>query len=86
MRRAKIVCTIGPAISTPEKLAAAIEAGMNVARLNMSHGTHEVHIESFNNLREQSEKLGKNVAILADLQGPKMVPRFLKPETPSKSP
>ncbi len=72
MRRAKIVCTIGPAISTPEKLAAAIEAGMNVARLNMSHGTHEVHIESFNNLREQSEKLGKNVAILADLQGPKI--------------
>ncbi|WP_346844246.1 pyruvate kinase [uncultured Rothia sp.] len=72
MRRAKIVCTIGPAISTPEKLAAAIEAGMNVARLNMSHGTHEVHTESYKNLREQSHKLGRNVAILADLQGPKI--------------
>lgn len=72
MRRAKIVCTIGPAISSPEKLAAAIEAGMNVARLNMSHGTHDVHTESYTNLREQSQKLSRNVAILADLQGPKI--------------
>lgn len=72
MRRAKIVCTIGPAISSPDKLAAAIEAGMNVARLNMSHGDHSVHTESYKNLREQSEKLGRNVAILADLQGPKI--------------
>ncbi|WP_421083983.1 pyruvate kinase [Rothia nasimurium] len=72
MRRAKIVCTIGPAISAPEKIAAAIEAGMNVARLNMSHGDHEVHTNSYNTIREQAEKLGKNVAILADLQGPKI--------------
>ncbi|MDO4916796.1 MAG: pyruvate kinase [Rothia sp. (in: high G+C Gram-positive bacteria)] len=72
MRRAKIVCTIGPAISSPDKLAAAIEAGMNVARLNMSHGDHSVHTESYKNLRQQSEKLGRNVAILADLQGPKI--------------
>ncbi|WP_237212279.1 pyruvate kinase [Rothia nasimurium] len=72
MRRAKIVCTIGPAISAPEKIAAAIEAGMNVARLNMSHGDHEVHTNSYKTIREQAEKLGKNVAILADLQGPKI--------------
>lgn len=72
MRRAKIVCTIGPAISAPEKIAAAIEAGMNVARLNMSHGDHEVHTNSYATIREQAEKLGKNVAILADLQGPKI--------------
>ncbi|MFC6352832.1 pyruvate kinase [Rothia nasimurium] len=72
MRRAKIVCTIGPAISAPEKIAAAIEAGMNVARLNMSHGDHEVHTNSYATIREQAEKLGRNVAILADLQGPKI--------------
>ncbi|GGH57017.1 pyruvate kinase [Rothia aerolata] len=72
MRRAKIVCTIGPAISAPEKIAAAIEAGLNVARLNMSHGDHEVHTNSYTTIREQSQKLGKNVAILADLQGPKI--------------
>ncbi|MEX3610080.1 pyruvate kinase [Rothia sp. LK2588] len=72
MRRAKIVCTIGPAISSPEKIAEAIEAGMNVARLNMSHGDHDVHSQSYTNIREQSKNLGRNVAILADLQGPKI--------------
>lgn len=72
MRRAKIVCTIGPAISAPDKIAAAIEAGMNVARLNMSHGDHEVHTNSYETIRDQAAKLGKNVAILADLQGPKI--------------
>lgn len=72
MRRAKIVCTIGPAISAPDKIAAAIEAGMNVARLNMSHGDHEVHTNSYEIIREQAAQLGKNVAILADLQGPKI--------------
>ncbi|MFW0108493.1 pyruvate kinase [Rothia sp. P6271] len=72
MRRAKIVCTIGPAISSEEKIKAAIEAGMNVARLNMSHGDHDVHTNSYKNIRKQSKALGKNVAILADLQGPKI--------------
>ena len=46
MRRAKIVATIGPAISSPEKIAEAIKAGMNVSRLNMSHGDHDVHTNS----------------------------------------
>lgn len=72
MRRAKIVCTIGPAISAPDKISAAIEAGMNVARLNMSHGDHDVHTNSYRTIREEAAKLGKNVAILADLQGPKI--------------
>ncbi len=72
MRRAKIVVTIGPAISAPEKIAEALEAGMNVSRLNMSHGDHSVHETSYKTIREQSEKLGKDVAILADLQGPKI--------------
>ncbi|QRZ60839.1 pyruvate kinase [Rothia sp. ZJ932] len=72
MRRAKIVVTIGPAISAPDKIAEAIEAGMNVSRLNMSHGDHTVHETSYKTIREQSEKLGKDVAILADLQGPKI--------------
>lgn len=72
MRRAKIVATIGPSISTPDKIAEAIKAGMNVSRLNMSHGDHEVHTSSYNTIREQSAQLSKEVAILADLQGPKI--------------
>ncbi|RUP84904.1 MULTISPECIES: pyruvate kinase [unclassified Kocuria] len=72
MRRAKIVATIGPAISSYENITRAIEAGMNVARLNMSHGDHDVHNASYQNLRRASEELGSTVAILADLQGPKI--------------
>ena len=72
MRRAKIVATIGPAISSYEHIAQAIQAGMNVARLNMSHGDHEVHNASYENLRRASRQLGTTVAILADLQGPKI--------------
>ncbi|MDO5750935.1 MAG: pyruvate kinase [Rothia sp. (in: high G+C Gram-positive bacteria)] len=72
MRRAKIVATIGPAIESPEKIAAAIEAGLNVARLNMSHGDHAEHQARYNTIREQSALQGKDVAILADLQGPKI--------------
>ncbi|HBH55437.1 MAG TPA: pyruvate kinase, partial [Kocuria sp.] len=72
MRRAKIVATIGPAISSHENITRAIQAGMNVARLNMSHGDHSVHSASYENLRRASEELGATVAILADLQGPKI--------------
>ncbi|NHU84058.1 pyruvate kinase [Kocuria sp. JC486] len=72
MRRAKIVATIGPAISSYEKLTEAINAGLNVARLNMSHDTHETHLMQYENLRRAASDLGKNVAILADLQGPKI--------------
>ena len=71
-RRAKIVCTIGPASAAPEKLAALIEAGMDVARLNFSHGTHQDHAQVIADLRRLAAKAGKPLAILQDLQGPKI--------------
>ena len=72
MRRAKIICTIGPASNSPEVLREMIEAGMDVARLNFSHGTHEDHRETFERIRSVSSEVGKPVAILQDLQGPKI--------------
>lgn len=71
-RRAKIVATIGPATKSPEALEKAIKAGMNVARLNFSHGTHEEHLSVIKTLRELSRKLQAPVSILQDLQGPKI--------------
>jgi len=71
-RRTKIVCTIGPASSSPEALHALIEAGMNVARLNFSHGSHGDHARIIANLRNVSKQLGVRVPILQDLSGPKM--------------
>lgn len=72
MRKTKIVCTLGPACDTQEKLEALIKAGMNVARLNMSHATHEYHADLIKNVRYVSEALDKPVGILMDLQGPKI--------------
>jgi pyruvate kinase len=72
MRCAKIVCTLGPASSSPEKLRELIEAGMNVARFNFSHGDHATHERNLRNLREQAELAGRSVAALLDLQGPKI--------------
>ena len=72
MRRVKIVCTIGPTSRDPEILTQLIEAGMNVARMNMSHGTYEYHAENIRRIREISQSLNRPVAILADLQGPKL--------------
>ncbi len=71
-RRTKIVCTIGPASSSPEVMRALIEAGMNIARLNFSHGSHQEHAEVIARLRHVSEELGKPIAILQDLSGPKL--------------
>ncbi len=71
-RRAKIVCTIGPATATPERLRALVEAGMDVARLNFSHGTHADHESVYRMVREASDATGRAVGILADLQGPKI--------------
>ncbi|MCG8420637.1 MAG: pyruvate kinase [Proteobacteria bacterium] len=77
MRRAKIVCTLGPASSTAEQISELIEAGMDVARLNASHGTHEEHAGRIRLVRAAAEKYGRAVAILLDLQGPKIrVGRF----------
>jgi pyruvate kinase len=72
MLRTKIVCTIGPASRDPASLAALIRAGMDVARLNMSHGDLEFHRENIRRIRQLAEELDKPVAILADLQGPKL--------------
>ena len=71
-RRAKIVATIGPATRDPNNLTKAIQAGMNVARLNFSHGKHEEHLEVIKNIRKISKDLSAPVTILQDLQGPKV--------------
>jgi len=72
MRKTKIVCTIGPSSSSKEMLETLIEKGMDVARLNFSHGTHESHLQVIKYIREISERKGKAVAILQDLCGPKI--------------
>jgi pyruvate kinase len=71
-RRAKIVCTLGPASSSPERIGQLIDEGMNVARLNFSHGEHDVHRRTFDAVRAEARKRGRAVAILQDLQGPKI--------------
>ena len=72
MLRVKIVCTIGPASREMPILRRIAAAGMNVARLNMSHGTHEDHAQTYQFVREASDESGHGVGILADLQGPKI--------------
>jgi len=72
MRRAKIVATLGPACSSYDQLRALIDAGVNIARINMSHGSYEVHEETYNNLKSAAADAGKPVGVLADLQGPKI--------------
>jgi len=71
-RRAKIICTLGPATSSPEKIRALVDAGMDVARLNFSHGTREEHAEVYRYVREASDASHHAVAVLVDLQGPKI--------------
>jgi pyruvate kinase len=72
MLRTKIVCTIGPASRSVDMLREMIISGMNVARLNFSHGDHDYHGENVVRIRQASEEVGKPVAILMDLQGPKL--------------
>ena len=72
MPRTKIVCTIGPASSSPEVMRALVRAGMNVARINFSHGDRATHARSISTLRQIAEQEGRLVAIMADLQGPKL--------------
>lgn len=72
MRKTKIVCTIGPASSSPEGLAALAKAGMDVARLNFSHGSHEEHSARIDAIRRISSETGKPIGILQDLSGPKI--------------
>jgi pyruvate kinase len=72
MTRTKIVATIGPASSSPELIRKLIRAGMNIARINFSHGDHEAHTRTIQNLREVAAAEGKVLGILGDLQGPKL--------------
>ncbi|MBZ5750174.1 pyruvate kinase [Metabacillus rhizolycopersici] len=72
MRKTKIVCTIGPASESIEKLSDLMEAGMNVSRLNFSHGDYEEHGVRIKNIREAAGKLNKNIAILLDTKGPEI--------------
>ena len=71
-RKTKIVCTIGPASESPKMIEKLILAGMNVARLNFSHGTHEEHLAKINTIREVSKKLNRYVGILLDTKGPEI--------------
>src|SRR5271169_6187450 len=71
-RRAKIVCTIGPASDTEEMMRELMLRGMNVARLNFSHGSHEDHARVIRRLRKVAGELGRSICILQDLQGPKI--------------
>jgi pyruvate kinase len=72
MRRAKIVCTLGPAVESPEKVRELIAAGMNMARLNLSHGSYEEHQSRLDQVRTAAAEAGVPIAILVDLQGPKI--------------
>ncbi|NEA54985.1 pyruvate kinase [Streptomyces sp. SID13666] len=72
MRRAKIVCTLGPAVDSYDQLKTLAEAGMNVARFNFSHGTHAEHEERYQRVRKVAEETGRAIGVLADLQGPKI--------------
>lgn len=78
MRRTKIVCTIGPASESPEVLEQLIRAGMDVARLNFSHGTHEEHARRIAAVREAAARAGKIVGIMMDIKGPKIRTGVLK--------
>ena len=71
-RRAKIVCTLGPATSSQEEITSLVEAGMDVARLNLSHGTHDEHEQVYRRVRAAADATGRAVGVLVDLQGPKI--------------
>ena len=81
-RRTKIVCTLGPAVASAEGIRSLVEAGMDVARLNCSHGDHADHEQNYHWVRQASDETGHAVGILADLQGPKIrLGRFKEDKT-----
>jgi len=81
LRKAKIVCTIGPASESVETLKKLIDAGMNVARLNFSHGSHEEHAVRIQNIRQACQETGRQVAILLDTKGPEIRTGILETES-----
>src|SRR5689334_13586114 len=72
MRRAKIICTLGPATDSEEQIRALVAAGMDIARFNLSHGSYEEHEARYRRVREASDAAGRAVGVLVDLQGPKI--------------
>ena len=78
MRKTKIVCTIGPAGDSPEMMKKMIEAGMDVARLNFSHGTHEEHDARIKRLRQAIKETGKSLALMLDTKGPEIRTGYVK--------
>ncbi|WP_420100049.1 pyruvate kinase [Corynebacterium sp.] len=81
-RRTKIVCTLGPAVASADNIRELVLAGMNVARLNFSHGEHADHQQNYEWVRQAAEETGRSVGVLADLQGPKIrLGRFAEEKT-----
>ena len=72
MRRAKIVCTLGPSTSTPQKIQELVASGMDLARFNLSHGDYAFHEANYRAVREAGDAMGRAVGTLVDLQGPKI--------------
>jgi len=72
VRKTKIICTLGPASGTPEILCKLIENGMNVVRLNFSHGSHEEHNVKVNHVKKIRKEMGRPIALLADTKGPEI--------------
>jgi len=83
--KTKIVCTLGPASEKPEVLEQMIKAGMDIVRLNFSHGTHEEHTKTFKMVRELGEKYNQQISIIADIQGPKIRTGVMKEPFPVKA-
>ncbi len=82
IRRAKIICTIGPSCNTEAMLREMMRLGMDVARLNFSHGTHQDHARNIARLRRAAKQEGRTICILQDLQGPKIRTGRLKGHEP----
>src|SRR2546430_6532666 len=82
LRRAKIICTVGPACDSEAMLRELMRLGMDVARLNFSHGTHQEHARNIQRLRRAAEKESRSICILQDLQGPKIRTGRLKGHDP----
>ncbi len=72
MRKTKIICTLGPSSTTVEQIETMVKAGMNVARVNMSHGTYQEHLERINNVKTVREKLGVSLPVMIDTKGPEV--------------
>src|SRR5689334_9527764 len=82
VRRAKIICTVGPSCATESAMRELLRLGMDIARLNFSHGTHEDHAHNIQRLRRAAQREGRTVSILQDLQGPKIRTGLLEQRKP----